>query len=478
MAIIYSKAHRVLVWLGETVGNVDGALEDIQRAAYKESTEGLNEKVNEEAIFHLLQREWFQRIWVVQEVAAARHVVIKYGSTEIDGYAFCLGLKSLRTSQRLSYTSFPALRSLPSLTYLIERAGLRPKYTTSSQERYSLKISSLAELVDMFHSRQASNPRDKVYALLGMSSDDPIKAGLQPDYTILWEELFERLVRFVLGTAVFVKAIGAKAVIKGKGCILGQLSSVRTDNGQSVNITSKSTAWTSRDWSLQVSAKSVRRGDVVCLLEGALKPAIIRLCGDYFTIVVISASPLNESGSFGQPEVSKSTLHFSRDFLLVWDWEDLPEDSQDQEDIGSWEKNIQVHQHLKAELGDHMDKATSIWNVALILGDLKEYGKAEERLREAIERYEITNREEYKYILKGQYGLTPLSWVAGNGYDPAVKLLLAKDGIDPDLQDSQYSRTPLSWAVEGGHEAVAKLLLETGKVDVDAKDSIGRTPLL
>jgi hypothetical protein len=34
----------------------------------------------------------------------------------------------------------------------------------------------------MFHTRQASNPRDKVYVLLGMSSDDPYKAGLQPDY--------------------------------------------------------------------------------------------------------------------------------------------------------------------------------------------------------------------------------------------------------------------------------------------------------
>jgi hypothetical protein len=36
----------------------------------------------------------------------------------------------------------------------------------------------------MFHTRQASDPRDKVYALLGMSSDDPGKADLQPDYEI------------------------------------------------------------------------------------------------------------------------------------------------------------------------------------------------------------------------------------------------------------------------------------------------------
>jgi hypothetical protein len=89
-----------------------------------------------------------------------------------------------------TYTPFPELQSLPLLTNLIERTGLRPKYTTNSLERYSLEIRSLAELVDMFYTRQATNPRDKVYALLGISSDDPSKAGLQPDYTITWEELF------------------------------------------------------------------------------------------------------------------------------------------------------------------------------------------------------------------------------------------------------------------------------------------------
>jgi ankyrin repeat protein len=40
------------------------------------------------------------------------------------------------------------------------------------------------------------------------------------------------------------------------------------------------------------------------------------------------------------------------------------------------------------------------------------------------------------------------------GYKAVVKLLLAKDGVDPD-SDGQ---TPLSWAAENGHKAVVKLL--------------------
>jgi ankyrin repeat protein len=87
-------------------------------------------------------------------------------------------------------------------------------------------------------------------------------------------------------------------------------------------------------------------------------------------------------------------------------------------------------------------------------------------------------REEHPHTLKSQYGPTPLSWAAGNGYDAVVYLLLAKDGIAPDLMDSQYSQTPLSCAAERGHEVVVKLLLDTGKAEVDSKDDGGRTPLL
>lgn len=94
----------------------------------------------------------------------------------------------------------------------------------------------------MFYTCQASDPLDKVYALLGMSSDNPNKAGLQPDYNISWEELFPRLVKFVLGENISVETSSQRAVIKSKGCILGQVSLVRRDNTQTVKIKSSNTA--------------------------------------------------------------------------------------------------------------------------------------------------------------------------------------------------------------------------------------------
>jgi hypothetical protein len=378
--------------------------------------------------------------------------LIVCGFTEIDGYAFCSGLTSLK----LSYEACPKLQSLiPSVTYLIRDAIFRPKYATSPG-RVSLNIRPLGELIDMYHTREATDRRDKVFALLGMSSDNDIAPGLSPNYKVQWKQLFKRLVKFLLCEEVLVETQYDRemAVIKSKGCILGQVSLVRSNSTQNVNIifTSKIAAWCLGDkieWTLQASAKSIRERDIVCLLQGASKPTIIRLCKDHFAIIVIAVTPLKKSGIFKQLELSKSITYFPRYFLLIWDWEQLLEESQDREES----KNLVS-----------LDKATRIWNVALILGDLEEYEKAEKRLREAIEGYEIAFGKKQS-MLDSQYGLTPLSWAAGNGYNAIVNLLLAKDDIDPDLKDSQYGQTPLSWAARNGHEAVVKLLLETGQVE-------------
>ncbi|KAH6694358.1 heterokaryon incompatibility protein-domain-containing protein [Leptodontidium sp. MPI-SDFR-AT-0119] len=445
MAKIYSNAHRVIVWLGDETEEIKGALEDIRLAADEESTEDSKKKMNKQAILKLLEQQWFQRIWVLQEVAAARHVVMM---------------------------SSPNLQTIPSVVYLIERAGLRSKHTSNLPERFSLNIRCLVELIDMFHTRKATDVRDKVYALLGMSSDDPGGVGLRPDYEVSWKDLFRKLINFVLGKDVSVEIPddsdddSQREPIKSKGYILGQVSSVRSDGRQDVNITftSKHAAWCLGDeieWTLRASAKSIQERDIVCHLQGASKPTIIRLYKDYFAIIVIAVTPLKESRSPKQLELSKSIKHFPRDFLLDWDLGQPREESQGREESKNWMS---------------FDQATRTWNVALILGDLEEYEKAEKRLREAIKGYEIAFGEEQS-MLKSQYGLTPLSWAAGNGYNDVVNLLLAKDGIDPDLKDNQYSRTPLSWAARIGYEAIIKLLLETSKVEVDSKDNFSRTPL-
>jgi ankyrin repeat protein len=79
---------------------------------------------------------------------------------------------------------------------------------------------------------------------------------------------------------------------------------------------------------------------------------------------------------------------------------------------------------------------------------------------------------------KDNNGWIPLSWAAEKGHVALVKLLLAKDGVNPDSKDYE-GRTPLSLAAEKGHEVLVKLLLAKHGVDRDSKDTqYGQTPAI
>jgi hypothetical protein len=210
------------------------------------------------------------------------------GPTEIDGYAFCLGIGSLKGF----YEAHADLqRLIHSVTYLIRGAIFRPSYVVSGPGRVSQGIGSLGELTDMYHSHEATQRHDKVYALLGMSSDDLSKADLLLNYRVPWEQLLRRLTKYLLSKKISVETWSDKEiiVIKSKGFILGKVSSVQgdidRDGRQGVDVILKNMSgksgylgeWSSH-WTLQVSAKPIRIGDFICLLEGTSKPTIIRLC--------------------------------------------------------------------------------------------------------------------------------------------------------------------------------------------------------
>jgi len=225
-----------------------------------------------------------------------------------------------------------------------------------------------------------------------MSSDDPITAGLLPDNEVPWEKLIRDLVKFLLYKQVYVKTWDDKerVVIKSKGCILGQVLSVEGDDRHKVNIIFKNMPdhlGCKRDWhalwTLQASAKHVQGGDIICLLQGAPKPMIIRPCKDYFTVIRIAAFPedeLTESRDIEWSKLLQLITALPRDFLLIWNWEDYLEKLQDP---GEYEALVRtnnwVSEHSNTELGGYLDEATRKWNVAMILDDLEEYEKAEER---------------------------------------------------------------------------------------------------
>ncbi|KAL3599811.1 hypothetical protein FPOAC2_04039 [Fusarium poae] len=489
MAKIYAKASRVIVWLGEAAASSDQALEEIRIAAV--TNPAIHKTNHQQAILKLLERQWFQRIWVLQEVAAARHVLIKCGPTEIDGYAFCLGLSALE----MSYETCPDREGLiRSVAYLIRGAVFRPRYQTSRPSRFSLDICPLGELVDMYHTRNATDRRDKVYALLGMSSDDSSIAGLSANYEISWGQLFRQLVNF------FSERVSADtwddkemAVIRGKGRALGEVSSVEgigREDRQHVGITWKNGSGyggLSSRWTFQASAKSVQNGDAVCLLQGASRPTIIRPCHDYSAVILIAAPlPDDRTASVKWSELLRSIETFPNDLLLIWDWNVSGDKSQDGEDY----QNIMTSS--TTGLQDYLDKATRLRDVGLLQHGIERYEDAAKSLREAVKvcdtalrsvdspelaapGYGPRKKAILDLLIEDKEGWAPLCLAAWNGNEAIVKLLLDTGKVDPDCKDKD-ERAPLSYAAEKGHaEVVSVLIGKNSNVNVTEKG--GATPL-
>jgi hypothetical protein len=68
MAKIYGQANCVIVYLGEAADNSNQALEDIRIAATNQSKSLFITETRREAVFKLLERPWFQRIWVSYKI--------------------------------------------------------------------------------------------------------------------------------------------------------------------------------------------------------------------------------------------------------------------------------------------------------------------------------------------------------------------------------------------------------------------------
>ncbi|KAL8296261.1 hypothetical protein RB600_001644 [Gaeumannomyces tritici] len=504
MAKIYAKASRVIVWLGDAADNSDQALEAIRKAAQEQYTDSAiyepnhqatlalshqdltNSSNNEanQAVLNLLQRPWFQRIWVLQEVAAARHVLIKCGSMEVEGYAFC--------------------------------SGFRPRFENGPAGRFSLNIRPLSELVDMYHDRKATDRRDKVYALLGMSLDNPNAAELSANYETSWRVVFRKLIRFCLPDQVSISTWDAAevAVVEAKGCVLGEVTSATEDatrnDRQLLEITWKRAPSHSdrkgkqpSRFTFQASAKTIKKGDVVCLLEGASTPTIVRLCDGFSTIIMITFPRTNDL-----PEWIASIARFPTDFLLVWDWDESPK-SQGGEDYGDFISSREVLKCSRegCECQDRLDEAARWWNLGVLLNGLERYEEGVKHLRKAVEVYSIGaglrsvdntdpghvrwRKEDEKALRvmeellidgKGaiieagykEHGHTPQRWAAEEGCEAFTRLLI-ENGADIEAKD-RGGRTPLHCAAENGHEGVAKVLAEAG-ADKEAKDSNGCTPL-
>ncbi|KAE8415301.1 heterokaryon incompatibility protein-domain-containing protein [Aspergillus pseudocaelatus] len=234
MSMIYTKSSGVFVWLGVDDESTMRAFE----ATHLPSQEGmdmwyndvLNNHVMEDpetrvakkgsneaalkyqAVVNLFRRTWFQRVWIIQEIALAKQIRIFCGRVEFEYHKLFIMFHSPNFTSRVNSRSLAqALElarwrgiggsELSTLTDIRLRTSKNVFERTVIDEyvkkngitlvptwEHKLSLSLLASKVWSF---RATDPRDKVFALIGLSRlpGDPLKR-MVADYSKTTSEVF------------------------------------------------------------------------------------------------------------------------------------------------------------------------------------------------------------------------------------------------------------------------------------------------
>jgi hypothetical protein len=210
MRAIYQHAASVDVWLG--LEN-DGSSMAVQMARDLNSCQTREEVISlldrPEAREHLLclvtlfRRQYWWRIWVIQEVSCAKTAMVYCGDEAIPWTTLdnvCDILKMVESQLRSLFYTHPSY--VRTLTYGGPR-GLQ-------LSRYSPHLTAppLLELLLSHKSKKSTDPKDKVYALVGISSSRHTFGKI--DYSLSMREIYTHTARHIINTSQKLNVICVK----------------------------------------------------------------------------------------------------------------------------------------------------------------------------------------------------------------------------------------------------------------------------
>jgi hypothetical protein len=210
MRAIYQHAASVAVWLGPEHSGSSTAIQlarDLNACVSREEVISLFDKpeIKEqfEYLVRLFRRQYWWRIWVIQEVSCAKAAIIYCGDETIPWTTLDNVCDILKTVD-------PQLRSLfyarPSYIRTLTHGGPRALQLS----RYSLHLTAppLQELLLSHKSKKSTDPKDKVYALVGISSSKHTFGTI--DYSLSIREIYTHTARHIISTSQKLDVICVK----------------------------------------------------------------------------------------------------------------------------------------------------------------------------------------------------------------------------------------------------------------------------
>jgi len=171
---IYEQIIR-LAW--RVFGNYDQIMMSGHDNRYRPTEEEVR------ALRHFFNRPWFYRIWILQEISVAKTAMIMCGYTFITWAEFHKGCDEIDYMVARCWRKSRYMDTDYHHTNFLRRFAL-PKCSSCA---VTSKEWSILNLLCRFSTQRATDPRDKIYALLGLAREMHDSNGLgvllSPDYT-------------------------------------------------------------------------------------------------------------------------------------------------------------------------------------------------------------------------------------------------------------------------------------------------------
>ncbi|KAL8847189.1 MAG: hypothetical protein Q9221_007751 [Calogaya cf. arnoldii] len=229
MQRIYSKASRVLIWLGESDKIIRKSMALLRRAAETEGSlplsavgnkryrqnemEAIRDQFPNELIEpfvpglkRIFQKPWWFRLWVLQEVIVAKKPPLlgcgrKWVTWKVVmGLVICLGWE-----QFLSHEGF-----LDNPVAMLRLGTMPAGYSDHVEGSIGNRGRTLDNLLRTSCDRNATLPHDKIYALLGLTIDnaaEEIDVDYNQPYSVVYQQAMVHVLRSASNFNFLVQSI-------------------------------------------------------------------------------------------------------------------------------------------------------------------------------------------------------------------------------------------------------------------------------
>lgn len=200
MKAIYEQADQVIVWLGPSLQQSKLAFRLVRELyGHRREDDWTTQRFKQpdmpkclKALGSLFSRDYWYRVWIVQELTVAKRIVVKCGNDSIEGDVLLLVQELILKKDTRSNVLGMCIPGDIYAQSALRNQGLIEVQTW--RDDFLIKDLSLFHCVLYHFRRRSTDPKDKLYGLLGLTSTlgNP---GIEIDYSLTTAQIYTKFAR-------------------------------------------------------------------------------------------------------------------------------------------------------------------------------------------------------------------------------------------------------------------------------------------